>query len=233
MSFGKTAGRFGAFMALYFALFKILERIIGRFRRRKDSWNAFIAGAGASVALLVEEVGTRWIFAQYLLVRALGCAWTNFQEKHPALDPYAYYGDALLFSLCSGQAVYCFVVRPDTIDPSYSSFLTKLTQMDYNLVRLFQTMMRTKTYDPVLLGGVLEKIRDSGVFPSKLLTSTSDHISCSLIHPGMACLERIPWMAYATFKAAFPMYLSLHLVPPLLLKPESALLRYRACVLAK
>lgn len=228
LSFGATAGRFGLFLALYFALFKILEKIARHYRGRDDSWNAFIAGATASLALAVEEENSRWMLAQYLLVRALACAWSSFQARHPSLDPYAQYGDALLFALCSGQAVYCFVVRPETVDHAYSQFLTKVTQMNPLLIDLFRSRIRTGQLD----SGLLARIMSSGAaqrasFASNLLHhQPTAHINCSLIHPGMSCAGRILWVLYANFRSVLPMYFSLHLVPVLLLKYKSAMAKY-------
>lgn len=227
LSFGATAGRFGLFLALYFALFKILEKITRHYRGRADSWNAFIAGATASLALAVEEESSRWMLAQYLVVRALAGAWNSFQARHPSLDPYAQYGDALLFALCSGQAVYCFVVRPETVDRAYSQFLTKVTQMDPLLIDLFRGRMRTGQLDSGLLARIMSRATARGAsLTSNLFHQPSAHINCSLIHPGMSCAGRILWVLYANFRAVFPMYFSLHLVPVLLLKYKSAMAKY-------
>lgn len=223
LSFGATAGRFGLFLALYFALFKILEKMARRYRGHADSWNAFVAGAVASLVLAVEEESSRWMLAQYLAVRALACVWSSFQARHPALDPYAQYGDALLFALCSGQAVYCFVVRPETVDRAYSQFLTKVTQMDPLLIDLFRTRLRTGHLSPSLWARLVDRATARGLTVAPdLLHHPTAHISCSLIHPGMSCIKRILWVLYANFRSVFPMYFSLHLVPVLLLKYKSA-----------
>lgn len=222
MAFGKTAGRFGLFVALYFAMFKILEKYIRQYRKRTDSWNAFIAGGISSLSLMMEECETRWVLAQYLLVRALGCAWSNFQSKYPQVAPYTRHGDALIFALCSGQAVYNFVVRPDTVDPAYKQFLTNVTQMDPLAIDLFRSRIRTGRIDKALLGK-LAAVRGISILQG--IGPSHGNISCDLIHPGRTCWNRIFWVLYANFKMVFPMYFSLHLIPPLLFRTRKSLAR--------
>lgn len=222
MSFGGTAIRFGSFVSLYFALFKILERIIERHRKRDDSWNAFIAGMASSVSIIFEEGDTRWILAQYLLVRAMASAWCNIQGKFPILKSYTWYGDSAIFALCSGQAVYNFVVRPETMDPAYSHFLTRVTQMDPTVIELFRNKISGGTLDPVTLTKLINRWSAKGV-PVPLDCLHADTITCNLIHPDRSCLNRILWILYANFRMVFPMYFSLHLVPPLLFRFKKSL----------
>lgn len=221
-SFGERALRFGLFIALYFALYKALEELIQRYRKKVDSWNAFISGALSSVAILVEPEDSRWILAQYLSVRAIGTAVFNLLQKYPKLKTWSYYGDALVFALCSGQAVYSFVVRPDTVDPAYAQFLTNVTQMDPLVIRLFQRHMQTGGLDPDVVGKLGKKWAQQGIDLKELIDGSHNNVlTCQIIHPLKGCWHRIFWILYANFKMVFPMYFSLHLVPTLLFKKGS------------
>lgn len=219
LSFGRSAFRFGLFMALYFALFKILERLLQRYRRKRDSWNAFGAGGVAALALLVEEAETRWMIAQYLAVRAIGTSVSKMLLKYPRLGRWLIHGDAAVFAACSGQAVYNFVVRPETLDPAYSHFLTQVTQMDPLVIRLFQGKMRTGQLSPPLLAQLAEQWQRKGYDLTPL--GIPDRLTCAWIHPERGCLSRILWLLLANFRMVFPMYFSLHLVPALLAKKDS------------
>lgn len=226
VSFGWGAARFGLFIALYFALFKILEKMLRHYRKRQDSWNAFIAGALASVSLLVEEHSFRWTFSQYLSVRALFCAWNHFQQRYPQARTLSHYGDALLFALCSGQAVYSFILRPDTVDPAYRHFLTQVTHIDPLVIAMFRQRLRTGLVSKETLARFVQKCAAKGLtLPSLHKTASRGDLTCGMIHPGMDCLTRIFWMLPANFKLVFPMYFSLHIVPPILFKFKHSLKR--------
>lgn len=226
-SFGNVATRFGLSIALYFALFKILERICSYVRQKKDSWNAFLAGAFASISLVFEVESTRWILARYLFVRALGCAWSNLQGRYPKLNRFSSYGDSLLFAICSGQAVYNFIVRPDTIDPAYNTFLTQVAQLDPLLIDLYRKRLMTGEIDPNIVAKLIASSKKKGIdISSFVLQRMNNEITCELIHPGKMCIDRILWVWMTNFKMVFPMYFSLHIVPPLLFKFKHSMKKY-------
>lgn len=203
------------FVALYFLLFKISERLIAHLRGVKDSWNAFAAGTIASISLLLERESTRWILAQYLAVRAIGSATSNTLLKYPRLAKCtSQWGDAAIFGICAGQAVYSFVVRPGTVDPAYKAFLTQTTHMSPQVIELFQNLFKTGQVDPVRLSLLISQIKISD--PSKIDSFLHGKLTCDLIHPNQPCWMRVPWIFYANFRMFFPMYFSLHLIPTLL-----------------
>lgn len=218
MAFGESAARFGIFVAVYFLIFKVTERLIERWRGHQSSWNAFLAGAIASISLVSERESTRWILAQYLAVRAIGSATSNALVKYPRLAKCtSKWGDAAIFGICAGQAVYSFVVRPDTVDPTYKAFLTQVTHMPLETIELFQNRFKTGKVDPSRLALLLSRIcpRD----PSRIDRYLDGKLTCELIHPDQPCWLRVPWIFYANFRVVFPMYFSLHLIPTLLFHP--------------
>lgn len=207
-------------MSIYFALFKILERLIEKLRGKDDSWNAFLAGSLASIALIFEEESSRWTIAQYISVRALSSLSCSVSTKFPILKPLSYYGDAFVFALCSGQAVYNFVVRPETLDIAYSQFLTQVAQIHPKVIAMFRSRLRTGRLDSDMLASYVGEMASKGV---KIPIESLHELSCSLIHPGQWCLERILWVWGANFRMVFPMYFSLHIIPPFLFKFKSSL----------
>jgi len=216
-AFGRPATRFGLFIACYFALFKFLEDLIAKSRQKKDRWNSFIAGALASITLRIETEDLRWSFAQYLAVRAGQCVVEHLVARKPWLSRYVSAGDSLLFAICSGQLVYAFIVRPDTLDPDYSAFLTRIAQINPLIIKNVQNLMTMKAVDHEALINHVQKYGKHaplGLF----LRQTPAIIGCECIHPQSDCLKRIVEATIGCFKIVFPMYLSLHTIPAIVFK---------------
>ena len=89
-------------------------------RKRTHRWHAVVAGAvSGGLPLLFEKKGRRVTIAQQLFVRGLQGSYNALSTRHNFKIPH---GDILLFSLCCGQIMYAFLLRPDTIPHSYSTW---------------------------------------------------------------------------------------------------------------
>jgi len=211
---------------LYFGLFKVLDRLIQRLLPNLMKQSALIAGAVSSVALLIEGEGFRWMFAQYLTMRALSCVASNIVQRYPGrLKLLEEYGDAAVFALGSGQAVYSFIVRPDTIDREYGHFLTWVADMDPALIELFRKMLQSNKWDDGQAAKLLARSARilSPEALKRLAANLHAPLSCGVIHPESDCFNRIVYSWLSTFRTVFPMYFSLHLAPPLLFKTKAFL----------
>lgn len=188
----------------------------------KPEWiQACSAGFLASLALLFEVPGeTRWLLAQYTAVRAAQCVYEHYRKKSEVLGRI---GDRLytaIFALCSGQLVYSFVVRPDVLDREYNAFLTRITRVP--LVTI--TAIRGHLLDGHVNFNALEHELGPKFYPSGFPTDQLDlhlrrtpHVlDCALIHPEEpSCPKRILKIWPYVFRLMFPVYSSLHTIPPL------------------
>lgn len=176
-----------------------------------------------------EEAAFRWTLAQYAAVRALQCLYNHFIHAHPALKPFCYYGDVLLFSLSSAQLMYGYFVRPGSLDPDYRGFVEKLTRTDRRIVEANRQFLRSgaelKGSELLDLALIFEDVHS--LTPSDLPHSLSvpllknsqiSSLPCSILHFNEACHERIFNVWSLIFKQSLPMYFSLHLIPRFLFK---------------
>lgn len=91
-----------------------------RMRKKTRQWYAVVAGALAGgFGVMFEKKGRRVTIAQQLFVRGLQGSYNALSTRHNIKIPH---GDVLVFSLCCGQIMYGFLLRPDTIPPSYSAW---------------------------------------------------------------------------------------------------------------
>lgn len=235
-AFGRKALRFGLCVAAYFGTFRFLEARLrtllvrtGLPEARRRWLRALLAGLGAAWALLLEaDPGVRRLLAQYAAVRAAQCLYEHYRGRVAVL---ARLGDRLydvLFALASGQLVYSFVMRPDALDPSYARFLASVARMHPTLVGA----IRSQLIDGCLEFDKVELVLHEhfrGLPPGATghelgLRQVPAVIDCALVHPEEpSCLRRVLGMWPFIFRLTFPMYLSLHTLPP-------ALFRLRACL---
>lgn len=83
------------------------------------------AGAIASCALFFQPKASRKNIILYLFVRALQC-WYNDSKSRGWFHFWGSswkYGDSLLFALSSAQVMYAYIMRPETLPPSYYKFI--------------------------------------------------------------------------------------------------------------
>lgn len=97
-------------------------------------WATFAAAgiAGSSFLFLGEDGGNRSI-ALYTGARALECAFKllvhfDFMSISTISDSPTGYAAAtyVLFALATGQVMYAYVMRPETLPPSYWNFIVKM-----------------------------------------------------------------------------------------------------------
>lgn len=188
----------------------------------KPEWvQACSAGFLASVALLLEVPGeTRWLLAQYTAVRAAQCVYEHYRKKSEMLRRIGDRMYTAIFALCSGQLVYSFVVRPDVLDHEYNGFLTRVTRMPVAAI----SAIRGHLLDGHLSFHTIEHEIGKKFYPTGFpddqldfhLRRTPKILDCALIHPEEpSCPKRIVDIWPYIFRMMFPVYASLHTIPPL------------------
>jgi len=113
--------------------------------KRTRRWHAAMAGTIAGgLAIMCEKRGRRGVISQQMFVRGLQGSWNAFADAKNINIPY---GDVMVFALACGQIVYAFLLQPDTLPRSYSSWMSGVCKVPMNGVSLNRTLVREHTID--------------------------------------------------------------------------------------
>ncbi|KAF8720204.1 hypothetical protein AX14_011148 [Amanita brunnescens Koide BX004] len=202
-------------------------------RKHTRRWHAAIAGAIAGgLAVIWEKKSRREIIAQQLFVRGLQGSYNSFTTKHNIHVPN---GDVLVFSLACGQILYAFLLRPDTLPPSYRAWIGQAAKVPPECLRMNLGLAREGTFDLQDLDRVcaipditptnltiLKNLREQ-FFPSSpsldLPAYRPRYVPCSAVHPVLSSCMSVPLdRFFAVFKWMLPIYSVLHFAPAILFK---------------
>ncbi|KAG6887779.1 hypothetical protein C0995_012802 [Termitomyces sp. Mi166 len=121
-------------------------------RKKTRRWHAALAGAIAGgLAILWEKRGRRGVIAQQLFVRGLQGSYNAYTTKRNIRVPH---GDVLVFCLACGQILYGFLLRPDTLPRSYTTWIGEAAKVPKECVKMNLSLVRQGTFVP----GDLDKI---------------------------------------------------------------------------
>lgn len=70
------------------------------------------------------------------------------------------YGSVLVFSLCCGQIMYAWTMRPDTIPLSYAAWVTQASRVGKSTVRINRQLAREGIADQVVKEEIQRLIQD-------------------------------------------------------------------------
>ena len=89
--------------------------------------------------------------------RGLQGTYNAISERHGFTVPY---GSVLVFSLCCGQIMYAWMMRPDTIPPSYAAWIAQASKVGKGAVRLNKQLVREGAADRVAKDDIRRFIHD-------------------------------------------------------------------------
>lgn len=226
VSFGLFLGWFtGGYRALRALLPVLLRRLAAASQRpqlperQAEQLTALASGALAGCALVFVDAKKRRSFALYALTRALQCAYNTAKRN----DYWHFwgsdwrFGDALLFAVSSAQVMYAYVMRPSTLPPEYLRFIQNTGPVQPETLSLVQQSNRGVPIDQELLWSLIRRKNVRVHFP--LPTGVGAVIPCGLVHceaescslGALQCFRR-------AFSKTFPLYLSLFIVPSVVLR---------------
>ncbi|TFK28921.1 hypothetical protein FA15DRAFT_664558 [Coprinopsis marcescibilis] len=109
-------------------------------RKPVRRWNAAMAGLIAGALAIMWEKRTRQgVISQQMFVRGLQGTYNAFAARKGFKIPL---GDVLVFVLASGQIMYGFLLRPDTLPRSYNSWISQASKVPQEAVRLNHDLFR-------------------------------------------------------------------------------------------
>ncbi|KAH8118868.1 hypothetical protein DFH11DRAFT_704915 [Phellopilus nigrolimitatus] len=198
-------------------------------RKQTRRWYAVVAGAVAGgVGILFEKRSRRVAIAQQLFVRGLQGSYNALSTKHNIKIPH---GDVLVFALCCGQIMYGFLLRPDTIPPSYSAWIQNASKVPLKGVRVNRSLVRDGVFDfadlESLIGAPSTTSANRTELAARLRTAQASaefgprYGPCAAIHPWLDSCTAVPLDRFVSvFRWMFPIYGALHLVPAVLFKRQ-------------
>lgn len=89
--------------------------------------------------------------------RGLQGTYNAFCDRHGITIPY---GSVLVFSLCCGQIMYAWTMRPDTIPLSYAAWITQASKVGEGAVRINRQLAREGVADQDVKEEIMRFIHD-------------------------------------------------------------------------
>ncbi|WVQ73232.1 hypothetical protein IAR50_002798 [Cryptococcus sp. DSM 104548] len=190
-------------------------------------WQAAVAGAVGSLALLWETKGRRTGVSQQMFVRGLQAAYNQYT---PRLGIHIPHGDVLLFGACCGQIMFAFLMSPETIPKEYNNWIRSASRVPQFAITANRTQVRQGFVGEEM---VQQALNFKGITPQNrikllnFLTSIrSGHkpatAPCAMVHPWRNhCTTTNLARFFAVFRFMLPMYSALHLIPMLVLRRHS------------
>jgi hypothetical protein len=206
-----------------------MTRIRGKF----DSATVLTSGACAGLSLFALDRGSHRTLALYLFARVIQ-AWYNSQKQAGKFHFWGSswkHGDTLLFALSCAQILYAYVMRPDTLPPSYYKFMLETAPLHHIPLEAIRNSNRQIPIDIDKLTKYADKFRH--LYPGlpsapELLRAAvgpsgdpalPDMLPCALVHPETPyCLSNMQRSVIRAFKRVFPLYFSLTFVPMFILR---------------
>jgi len=139
---------------------------------------------------------------------------TNLLKNH---------GDVLLFALSSAQVMYAYVMRPETLDPGFWNFIVRAGPIDKETLGAVRAHCNGSPVDLQNLAQYASRTADPKAWRRG---ENLPCVPCAIMHRDTGCVSCASHAAYAsasTFRKCFPFYLSIHLVPFVVLNARKAI----------
>jgi hypothetical protein len=215
----KDTARWGAFLSAFSGVYVSADEAIACLGgvKRTAAWRALAAGALAGPTLLLTGAGvTHTSLALYVLVRGVtllvrcGNLPTAAPWKRRLLAPTRWrHGDTALVCLSTMQFGFSWIVRPETLPPSFVRFLNKHGGKDLSIIEAIREMcFRTAAGGPAAAAAA----------PLAPLVGTphehfQGHVPCEILHPGLSCNAHTAAFIPESYLRSIPVYLPFYVVP--------------------
>ncbi|KAG8957389.1 hypothetical protein FRC03_010200 [Tulasnella sp. 419] len=198
-------------------------------------WHAALAGfVAGGVAVLMEKKGRRLGISQQMFVRGLQGSFNLWSARTGITVPF---GSVLVFSLCCGQIMYGYLLRPDTIPRSYNTWIQKASVVPEDAVDMNRELVQQGTLNLDRLerlatgkgipwngkGSIVTKEAGRQMLEHLERAKRGDYgprmMSCAGIHPHFdSCTTTGLMRIWEVGKWMAPVYGALHFIPMLLFK---------------
>lgn len=214
----KETLRYGLFLGSFAGTFVSLDELIAALggHRRTRKWRALLAGAIAGPSMLLTGLETQHTsLAIYILMRAAvlaaRCGIKSKRFGHICKPLTWSHGDILLMCLSSTQILSAYILKQDSLPPSYKSFLNKHGGKDPVIL---QGVKEIASGIPFTNLKAIENVyKASGV---NIKLDPAMKVPCSIVHGGQSCRGHGISFLIQAYKRALPVYLPVYLIPALI-----------------
>lgn len=112
----------GAFLASAVGLFRSCRCLLRHYCGYETPWQVFASGLVAGLSMAASPNTTLALYLTWKLIEVLYC-----QAARKGYAPTLAWGSELLFALGCGVMMFCAVVEPHNMRPSYAKFLNDMT----------------------------------------------------------------------------------------------------------
>ncbi|XP_059631350.1 uncharacterized protein LOC132274170 [Cornus florida] len=222
----KETLRYGLFLGTFAGTFVSVDEIIATLggNRRTARWRALLAGAIAGPSMLLTGLNTHMSLAIYILMRAAvlasRCGIKSKRFGHICKPLTWAHGDIFLMCLSSSQILSAYILKQDSLPPSYQSFLNKHGGKDSIIL---QAVKEIACGIPFTNLEVVEKYYKTMGVDIKL--DPQMKVPCSIIHGNQSCSGHLVSFLIQAYKRALPVYLPVYLIPALIVHRKGLMKR--------
>ncbi|KAM5575710.1 hypothetical protein ABKV19_014581 [Rosa sericea] len=229
----KETLRYGLFLGTFAGTFVSVDEIIASLggHRRTAKWRALLAGLIAGPSMLLTGHNTQHTsLAVYILMRAAVLATRcGIKSKRfgRVCKPLTWkHGDIFLMCLSSSQILPAYILKQESLPPSYKSFLNKHGGKD---ITILQGVKEIASGLPFTNLGAIERYYKSVGTNIKL--DPAMKVPCTIVHGGQSCSGHIISFLIQAYKRALPVYLPVYLIPALIVHRQDLLKRHYTILL--
>lgn len=223
----KETLRYGFFLGTFAGTFVTVDELIATLggHRRTARWRALLAGAIAGPSMLLTGLETTHTsLAIYILMRAAVLASRcGIKSKRfgRICKPLTWkYGDIFLMCLSSCQILSAYILKQDSLSPSYKLFLNKHGGKD---LLILQGVKEIATGLPFSnLEGIGKYYKALGI---DIKLDPHMKVPCSIVHGNQSCSAHFLTFLIQAYKRALPVYLPVYLIPALIVHRKGLMQR--------
>ncbi|KAJ0087209.1 hypothetical protein Patl1_08524 [Pistacia atlantica] len=230
----KETLRYGLFLGTFAGTFVSVDEIIGALggHRRQCStsiltakWRALFAGLIAGPSMLLTGPNTQHTsLAIYILMRAAVLAsrcGIKSERFGRFCKPLTWkHGDIFLMCLSSSQILSAYILKQDSLAPSYRSFLNKHGGKDIVILQGVKNIACGLPFSN--LEAIEKHYKATGV---DIKLDPGMKVPCSIIHGNQSCVEHVVSFLIQAYKRALPVYIPVYLIPALIVHRQGLLKR--------
>ncbi|KAK1391475.1 Transmembrane protein like [Heracleum sosnowskyi] len=214
----KETLRYGLFLGTYAGTFVSVDELIAAVggHHRTARWRALLAGAIAGPSMLLTGLETEHTsLAIYILMRAAVLASRcGIKSKRfgNICKPLTWaHGDIFLMCLASSQILSAYLLKQDSLPPSYKSFLNKHGGKAAVILRGVKELACGMPCTELEM--VEKHYKTMGV---DIKLDPQMKVPCTIIHANQSCGGHFVSFIIEAYKRALPVYLPVYLIPALI-----------------
>ncbi|OIT08436.1 PREDICTED: uncharacterized protein LOC109229764 [Nicotiana attenuata] len=222
----KETLRYGLFLGTFAGTFVSVDEIVSAWggHRRTAKWRALLAGAIAGPSMLLTGNTQHTSLAIYILMRAAvlasRCGIKSKRFGHICKPLTWVHGDIFLMCLSSSQILSAYILKQDSLHPSYKSFLNKHGGKAQVILQGVRDLACGNSV--ANLDAIETHYKSNGV---DIKLDPQMKVPCSIVHENQGCGAHFISFLIQAYKRALPVYLPVYLVPALIVHRQGLLKR--------